>query len=111
MLDALFAQPAPGEGGGLMNNPLFPMFVLGLFLLFMMVVVWPAGRRARKEEEKMRSGLRPGTKVLTTGGVVGTVVTAKDGDEEIVVRSEDARLRIVRSAVLKVVGEEAKAGK
>jgi preprotein translocase subunit YajC len=97
-------QPPPGIGG-----PMFPFFLIGLMLLFYVVVILPMGRRQKKEQEKMLASLKAGMKVLTSGGIVGTVVTAKDGDDEIVIRSEDTRLRIKRSVVIQVLdGGESK---
>ena len=110
MLHALFAE---GEGGGgLLSSPMAPMFMLGLLVLFWVVVVLPASRRQKKEQENMIATIKRGTKIVTTAGIIGTVVTAKDGEEEITIRSEDTKLRILRSAVLKVVGaDEAEANK
>src|SRR5688500_7538126 len=87
MIDALLGQaPAGGGGGGggdPLGGPLFPLYLVGLLMLFMMVVVWPASRRARREEEKMRASLKNGMKVITGAGIVGTIVTAKDGEDEV----------------------------
>jgi preprotein translocase subunit YajC len=91
---------------------MFPFFLIGLMLLFWMVVILPMSRRQKKEQEQLLANLKRGTKVLTNGGIVGTVVTAKDGEDEIVIRSEDTKLRIKRSVVVQVLGaDEAEAAK
>lgn len=108
MLRALLAQdPAPARTG------IDPMFLIaGLFLLFWLVVLMPMSRRQKKEEEKVRAALKRGTKVLTNSGIVGTVVAAKDGEDEIVIRSEDSKLRIKRNTVQMILGtDDAEAGK
>ena len=102
----LFAQegqPQP-PAGGLLNSPMFLPFMIGLMVLFYVVVVLPMGRRQRKEQEQLLANLKRGTKVLTNAGIVGTVVTVKDGEDEIVIRSEDAKLRIKRNVVVQVLG-------
>ena len=100
-------QPAPMPGGSLM-----PMFVIGLVVLFLMVVVFPAQRRQKKEQEQMVATIKRGAKVLTNAGIVATVVSAKDGEDEIVIRSEDTKLRIKRNVVVQVIGsDEAEAAK
>jgi preprotein translocase subunit YajC len=81
-------------------------------VLFFLVVIFPAQRRQKKDQEKLIANLKRGTKVLTSGGIVGTIVSAKDGEDEIVIRSEDTRLRIKRNVVLQVLGsDEAEANK
>src|SRR5262249_4467053 len=102
MIHVLFAE---GEGG-LLANPLAPLFLIGLFVLFWVVVILPASRRQKKEQEQMLATLKRGTKVVSNAGIIGTVVSAKDGEEEIVIRSEDTRLKILRSAVIKVLGSD-----
>jgi preprotein translocase subunit YajC len=110
----LFAQEggeaAPGAPGG---NALTPLFIVALFMLFLMLVVFPAQtRRQRREQEKLMASLKRGSKVLTNAGIVGTVVSVRDGEDEIVIRSEDSRLRIKKSVVVQILGsDEAEASK
>lgn len=100
------AGPGAGPGGGLLGGPLAPLFLLGLFVLFFLFVMLPASRRQKKEQERLISSLKRGMKVLTSGGIVGAIVTAKDGEDEIVIRSEDSRMRIKRSVVVQVLGSD-----
>ncbi len=93
-------KPAPG----LFDSPL-PLMIGGL-LLFWLIVLLPADRRRRKDAEKLVAELKPGKRVVTSGGIVGVVVTAKDGDEELTVRSADAKLKVLRSSVTRVLGDE-----
>jgi preprotein translocase subunit YajC len=88
------------------------LFLVGAVFLFMIMVIFPANRRQKKELEKMIASLKRGAKVLTTGGIVGTIVSAKDGEDEIVIRSEDSRFRIKRQSVQMILGsDEAEANK
>ena len=105
----LFAEdPAPGQQpGGLVNGPMFPFFLVGLMLLFWVVVMLPMSRRQKKEQEQLLATLKRGAKILTNAGIVGVVVSAKDGEDEIVIRSEDTKLRIKRNVVVQVLGTDA----
>ena len=71
---------------------------------------WPGTYGAAVEAEcKARIAAiaqKRGAKVVTNAGIIGTVVGAKDGEEEITIRSEDTKLRILRSAVVRVVGTD-----
>src|SRR5580698_4286258 len=112
MTQFLIGQQAPEEGQQTPLGGMAPMFLVAVVVLFMMMVIFPASRRQKKEQEKMIATLKRGAKVLTSGGIVGTIVSAKDGEDEVVIRSEDTRLRIKRNVVVQVVGtDEAEANK
>ena len=110
MLNVLFAEepapakPDPAGGGSPFGNPMFLM--LGLMLLFWVVVILPMSRRQKKEQAKILTSISRGSKILTSSGIVGTVVSIKDGEDEIVIRSEDTKLRIKRSTVSQVLGTD-----
>lgn len=107
----LFAEEGQPPGG-FMNSPMFLPFMIGLMLLFWVVVILPMSRRQKKEQEQLLANIKRGTKILTNAGIVATVVTAKDGEDEIVIRSEDTKLRIKRNVVVQVLGaDEAEAAK
>lgn len=95
-----------------MQGPMFFPLMIGLMLLFWVVVMLPMSRRQKKEQEQMLAKLARGAKVLTSGGIVGTIVSAKEGEDEIVIRSEDTRLRVKRNVIIQVVGgDDAEANK
>ncbi len=68
------AQPS-GEGrpGWMGFVPLIAMFAVFYFLL-----IAPA-RKKQKGQQEMRSNLKAGDKVITNGGIHGTVVGVSDG--------------------------------
>lgn len=106
------AQPQPGQGPGA-GGPMNPLLILVMIMLFMFIVVMPAmNRRQRREQEALFANLKRGSKVLTNAGIVGVIVSAKDGEDEIVIKSEDTRLRIKRNVVVQVIGtDESEAAK
>lgn len=73
----LLAMAAP-PGGGSQGNPLFQLvpFVL-IFVIFYVLVILPA-RRKQKQHAGMLDALRTGDKVVTSGGLHGTVVGVTD---------------------------------
>ena len=46
------------------------------------------------------SGLKPGDKVLTNGGILGTIVTIRE--KTLSIRSEDTKFEVLKSAVSEV---------
>ncbi len=109
-MTALFAEgtPAPTPDPGPFGGPLVMFWMLGVFFLLWVVVLRPAERRRQKEQADMLSNLKRGTKVVTSGGIIGTVVSVKDNEDEITLRSEDTRLKVRRSTVIQVLGSDEK---
>lgn len=104
MMYILFAQQAQGDQPSPLSNPMFLM--LGLMVLFWAVVILPMSRRQKRDQQALLAGLKRGTKVLTSAGILGTIVSAKDNEDEVVIRSEDTRLRIKRNTVVQVLGSD-----
>lgn len=67
-------------------------------------------QRQRKNTQKMLAGLQNGNTVVTSGGIVGTIVSI-DKDDTVVLRvkPDNIKLQVARSAVSSLVsGEEKK---
>lgn len=99
------AQPQPaGPFGNLMSFA--PIILLGLFFL---VVMLPAQRRRKKEEAERLAKMKPGAKVILNSGIVGKIVTIKEGEDEVIIKSDDTKLRVLRASIASVVDETAPA--
>lgn len=84
-------------------NPLVSMVpIVVIFLIFYWFLIRPQQKQQR-EHEKMLSGLKKGDRVLTTGGLYGTIVGLK-GDDLEVRFADNVKLTLARSAVTKLVG-------
>ena len=103
----LLAEAAPAEPAA-QGPPSMTSFLLpiGLMALFYLVVMLPASRRQKREAAALFAGIKAGSKVQLGGGILGTVVRVKDGEDEIVVKSEDSKFRVLRSSVVRVLGDE-----
>ena len=91
---ALFLLQADSGGSSLVSLiPLIAIFAVFYFLLFL-----PNQRRQKKQQE-MVNNLKNGDRVVTTGGVHGTIVGLRD--EYIVLRvpPDSVKLEVQRSAV------------
>jgi preprotein translocase subunit YajC len=71
----------------------------GMVLLMWLMLFRPQQKRA-KELAAMLKTLRPGDKIVTTSGIVGVVLSLKD--KTVSIRSSDAKLEILKSAVTEV---------
>lgn len=92
------AEQAPQQGlfGGL--GGFLPIILL--FGIFYFMMIRPQQRK-EKERQKMISELRAGRKVSFAGGLVGTIVEAKE--QTFVIESAGSRVEVARGAVAAVV--------
>lgn len=68
---------ASGEGGGFGGNMSFLVMMLLLFVVMYFFMIRPQQKK-QKEIKKMRESLGKGDKIITAGGVYGTIVDVKD---------------------------------
>ncbi len=81
---------------------LLPIILIGV--VFYLLIMRPARNRQRKQAELM-STLMPGTQVMTTAGVYGTVVSVDDDDAELEI-APGVVIRVVKAAIGKVIQPE-----
>jgi preprotein translocase subunit YajC len=80
--------------------PILLIFAIFYFLLFMPM------QRQKKQQAKMLTELQNGNTVLTTGGILGTIV-AIEGDTLVLrVKPDNVKLQVARSAVSSLVPEK-----
>jgi preprotein translocase subunit YajC len=58
-------------------------------------------QRKQKETEAMRSSIRKGDRVLTTGGLFGTVVGERD-DVVVLKVADDVKMEFARESIIQV---------
>ncbi len=108
MIDGLWVSPIvlaaePGIGGGLIQ--LFP-FVL-IFGIFYFLLILPQQRQRRKTQD-MLANLKTGDRVLTTGGIYGTVVGFRESVVQLQVANQ-VRIDVARSAISGLASPEGEA--
>ena len=84
-------------------NPLINLApIAAIFAIFYFLLIRPQ-QKAQKEQELMLKSLDAGDKILTTGGLYGTITGFK-GDDLEVQFSQTVKLTVARSAVASRVG-------
>ncbi|MFA6003588.1 MAG: preprotein translocase subunit YajC [Elusimicrobiota bacterium] len=79
--------------------------IAAVFVIFYFFLIRPQQKQVR-EHQKMLDGLNKGDKVLTTGGLYGTIVGLKGQDLEVRF-AENVKLTLARSAVARVLSATA----
>jgi preprotein translocase subunit YajC len=88
-------QPAANPIMGFL--PLIFIVAIFYFLVFMPM------QRQKKQQAQMLASLQSGSEVVTTGGIVGTIVSLADDALIIRVKPDNIKLQIARSAVSALV--------
>lgn len=96
---ALFQSPGPLAWGA---APFVLMFAVFYFLLIM------PQQRKQKKWQQMLSELKTGDKVVTSGGLRGTIIALKDDYLQLRVPPDNLRLEVSRASVVSLSTEEAK---
>jgi preprotein translocase subunit YajC len=97
-----FLQGAPASSP-LSFLPIVLIFGIFYFLLFLPM------QRQKKQTAKMLADLQNGNVVITSGGIVGSIVSIGD-DETLVLRvkPDNIKIQVARSSVSSLVSKEAK---
>lgn len=104
-----YAQTAGAGGSSDMLVQFLPLILI--FVVFYFLLIRPQQKKM-KEHKAMLGNIRRGDRVVTGGGIIGTV-TKVGGDDELTVEiAENVRVRCVRSTVNLVLAKtEPTAGK
>lgn len=79
-----------------------------IFAIFYFLLILPM-QRQRKQQQKMLSALKNGDTVLTSGGIVGTIVAIGDDDTLVLrVKPDNVKIQVARSAVANLISGESK---
>jgi preprotein translocase subunit YajC len=94
----------PASGSSLLGFlPILLIFGIFYFLLFLPM------QRQKKNQQKMLSSLQNGSTVLTSGGIVGTIISIGEDDTLVLrVKPDNIKLQVARSAVSSLVTGEGK---
>lgn len=89
-------------GAQAQTNPILSFLPLILmFVVFYFLLIRPQQKR-QKEHAEMVKDLKKGDRVVTSGGIIGTVHTLQDDYVVLKVGDQDMKLEVLRSAVQEV---------
>jgi preprotein translocase subunit YajC len=87
------------------SSPIMGLLLpLALVAIFYLLVFMPM-QRQKKQQSQMLAGLQAGNEVLTTGGLVGTIVSISDDMMILRIKPDNVKVQIARSAVTGLVTE------
>jgi preprotein translocase subunit YajC len=95
---------APNQTGQMLQM----LLTMGcIFVVFYLLMIRPQSKKAKELAARMNT-LKPGDKVVTSSGIVGTVVAIKD--RTVSMRSADTKLEVLKSAVSEITERGGESG-
>jgi preprotein translocase subunit YajC len=93
--------PAPGqEGPGLMSNVFFFAAIIAIFYF---MIIRPQQKRT-KEREAMMNGVKKGDKIITSGGIHGTIA-GLDEKTVLVQIADNVKVKLDKGSIASIVKE------
>lgn len=96
------AQPgAEGQGGGF--GMFLPMILI--FVIFYFLILRPQAKR-QKLHQQMLGSLDKNDRIVTTGGIYGTIVRINDKENTLIIKiSDDVKIEVDRGAVARKLNQ------
>jgi preprotein translocase subunit YajC len=98
-----YAQAAGGAPAGFDFISLMPLVLI--FVVFYFLLIRPQQKKMKTHRD-MIGAVKRGDKVLTGGGIIGTVVKVEDSDDILLVEiAKDIRVRVARGTISDVLNK------
>jgi preprotein translocase subunit YajC len=88
------------------SNPLVSFLPLVIIVAIFYFLVFMPMQRQKKQQAQMLANLQSGAEILTTGGIVGTIVSLSQDTLIVRVKPDNVKLQIARSAVQSLISPE-----
>ena len=103
----MLISPALAQSGGFAEGGLGLMPIILVMIIFYFLLIRPQQKRA-KQHKAMLAELKRGDKIITNGGLTGTIVKVVDDSETIEVEiAKDVKVNVVRTMIAEVRDKDA----
>ena len=86
---------APNPAGSMVSTIMMLILMLAIFYF---MLIRPENKR-KKEAEQMRSSVKTGDKIVTIGGIIGTVVHVKEDKVVIETSADQVRIELAKWSI------------
>jgi preprotein translocase subunit YajC len=81
------------------TNPILSFLpLIFMFVVFYFLLIRPQQKKAKEQADMIKS-LKKGDRVVTAGGIIGTVQTLQDDYLVLQVGDKDTKIEVLRSAI------------
>src|SRR5438132_8341906 len=102
----MWISTAYAQGTGIFDQNALVQFLplILIFVVFYFLLIRPQQRKA-KDQKAMLDALRRGDRVVTGGGIIGTVARVENPEEVTVDIADGVRVRVLRSTISSVLAK------
>jgi preprotein translocase subunit YajC len=102
----MLISTAYAQGTGMLDQNTLIQFLplILIFVVFYFLLIRPQQRKA-KDHKTMLDALRRGDRVVTGGGIIGTVARVDNPEEVIVDIADGVRVRVLRGTITSVLAK------
>lgn len=78
-------------------------------VLLLVLMFFRASSKQKREQQSLLANMKKNDKVVTSGGILGTIVSMKDNEDEVTLRVDDTsntRIRVLKSSIVRVTSGE-----
>ena len=103
MVHVLLLMGTSGSGGGQGGNPLMSFLPLLVIIFIMYFLLLRPQAKRQKEHRSMLEQLQKGDRIVTAGGIVGTIAGIKENEGLLIVKiAENVKIELSRNSVSQV---------
>ena len=85
------------------------LYIVGLFAILYFLMIRPQQQRQKKHQEMLKN-LKPDNRIVTIGGIYGTIVEMKETSLILKV-ADNVRIEVLQSAISQVLSKDEGEGK
>ena len=78
----------------------YVQYIYFFFFFLMFTIIFYSFNKRKKEQMKLMDGLKTGDKVVTIGGIKGTIVKVNEEDNSLDIKIDNnAKMTVIKSAI------------
>ncbi len=99
VLSALLPLQESSPGGGGIGGLVLPMVAIFAIMYFL---IWRPQAKKQKQHQAVIDAIKKGDKIITSGGIYGTIAGVKDKEKTFIVKiDENVKIEMSKSAIAK----------
>jgi len=107
VINTLLMMSMGGTGGGEGGNPLVAFLPFILIIVIMYFLMIRPQAKKQKEHKAMIESLAKGDKIMTSGGLIGTIAGIRDKENILLVKiSDGVKIELSRSSIAQVINKK-----